>query len=76
MARNRSASLYDGDESYFVSMTDLMVGMLFIFIIMLMAFTLNLRNAQQTHENINKELTGAREARDHMLAQEHHRHGQ
>lgn len=37
----------EGDESYFVSMTDLMVGMLFIFVIMLMAFVLNLREAQQ-----------------------------
>jgi len=67
MAQNRRVLLDDEGESYFVSMTDLMVGMLFIFIIMLMAFALNLRDAQQTHEDINKELTGARKARDHML---------
>ena len=57
----------DQDESYFVSMTDLMVGMLFIFIIMLMAFALNYREAQQTQADINEELTGARKARDRML---------
>lgn len=34
------------DENYFVSMTDMMVGILFIFIIMLMVFALNFR--QQT----------------------------
>jgi len=34
------------DENYFVSMTDMMVGILFIFIIMLMIFALNFR--QQT----------------------------
>src|SRR3954469_304642 len=41
-------------ENYFVSMTDMMVGVLFVFIIMLMAFALNFQ--QQTdrqEENIN-----------------------
>ena len=63
----RKTHLSDEDESYFVSMTDLMVGMLFVFIIMLMAFALNLREAQQTQERINEEQTGARKARDQML---------
>lgn len=40
-----SAHHSEQDESYFVSMTDLMVGMLFVFIIMLMAFALNLQTA-------------------------------
>ena len=30
-------------ENYFISMTDMMVGMLFIFLIMLMVFALNYR---------------------------------
>lgn len=38
------------DENYFVSMTDMMVGILFIFIIMLMVFALNFR--QQTDETV------------------------
>ncbi len=63
----RSTLPGEADENYFISMTDLMIGMLFVFIIMLMAFTLNLRNAQQAQESINAELTGARQARDHML---------
>lgn len=67
MSQVRSQHLSEGDESYFVSMTDLMVGMLFVFIIMLMAFALNLRDAQQTQEKINAEQTGARKARDRML---------
>jgi len=37
----------DTEESYFVSMTDIMVGLLFIFILMLMAFALMLKDAQQ-----------------------------
>jgi chemotaxis protein MotB len=67
MAPEHTPHLGEEDESYFVSMTDLMVGMLFIFIIMLMAFALNYREAQQTRETINEKLTGARKARDQML---------
>jgi flagellar motor protein MotB len=37
----------DEEESYFVSMTDLMVGLLFIFIIMLMFFALQYREAER-----------------------------
>ena len=33
----------EGGENYFVSMTDMMVGMLFLFIILLMVFALNYR---------------------------------
>lgn len=40
----------DEDENYFVSMTDMMVGILFIFIIMLMVFALNFR--QLTDETV------------------------
>lgn len=40
------------DENYFVSMTDMMVGILFIFIIMLMVFALNFR--QKTDEQKDK----------------------
>jgi len=36
----------EAEESYFVSMTDVMVGLLFIFIIMLMAFALMLKDEQ------------------------------
>lgn len=46
------------DENYFVSMTDMMVGILFIFIIMLMIFALNFR--QQTDQTVK--LTAEQEA--------------
>ena len=46
------------EESYFVSMTDIMVGLLFIFVIMLMAFGLMLKEAEdgtkKTQVNLNK----------------------
>ncbi|MBE0701623.1 MAG: hypothetical protein IH582_00310, partial [Afipia sp.] len=45
------------DENYFVSMTDMMVGILFIFIIMLMVFALNFR--QLTDETV--QLTEAQQ---------------
>lgn len=55
-----SAHHSEQDESYFVSMTDLMVGMLFVFIILLMAFALNLKE-QET------KLTQTDTARAEML---------
>jgi flagellar motor protein MotB len=48
------------EESYFVSMTDMMVGLLFIFIIMLMYFAIQLQNR-------TKALSDARDTRDEIL---------
>ena len=74
MAIERATHLAEEDDSYFVSMTDLMVGMLFIFIIMLMAFALSFREAQQEQQTINEEQKtiteaslGSRKARDAIL---------
>jgi len=67
MAKPRSASLAVEEESYFVSMTDLMVGMLFIFIIMLMAFALNLREQEHKFDQTTSSLTKANETRREML---------
>jgi hypothetical protein len=39
-------------ENYFVSMTDMMVGMLFIFIIMLMVFALNYRKGDDDSKRV------------------------
>jgi chemotaxis protein MotB len=44
-------------ENYFVSMTDMMVGMLFIFIIMLMVFALNYRRGDDDSKRIKDCLT-------------------
>lgn len=46
------------DENYFVSMTDMMVGILFVFIIMLMVFALNFR--QLTDDTV--QLTAEQQA--------------
>lgn len=55
MALDQSHHLDEEEESYFVSMTDLMVGMLFVFIIMLMAFALNFQVAEESAEQAKVE---------------------
>lgn len=50
------------DESYFVSVSDLMVGLLFLFIIILMAFALNFRSAEDAAEATLEALTSERNA--------------
>lgn len=55
------------EESYFVSMTDLMVGMLFVFIIILMAFALNLKKQETDLGQTIDDLTAARETRSALL---------
>jgi len=53
------------EESYFASMTDMLVGLIFIFIIMLMAFALQYRGAQadlsRDEAEIRSELEAIRE---------------
>lgn len=70
-------------ESYFVSMTDLMIGLLFVFIILLMSFALTYRDAQkrseaastdyrireETLEATNRRLTDNRRTLEHILTQ-------
>lgn len=46
-------------ENYFVSMTDIMVGLLFVFIIMLMTFALNYRERQDVSEEDIRRLRQA-----------------
>jgi outer membrane protein OmpA-like peptidoglycan-associated protein len=46
----------EAEESYFVSMTDVMVGLLFIFIIMLMAFALMLKDEQAETEETRTDV--------------------
>lgn len=66
MARSRHYQA-EQEESYFVSMTDMMIGVLFVFIIMLMAFALNLREAEEVQEQEIDRLTGAMQARTELL---------
>ena len=53
------------EESYFISMTDLMVGLLFIFIIMLMFFALQFKDAR---EQTVDHLRSAEEVRRQILS--------
>lgn len=50
----------DSEESYFVSMTDMMVGLIFIFIIMLMYFAFQYRHEEQRTADITEELEKTR----------------
>lgn len=52
------------DENYFVSMTDMMVGILFIFIILLMVFALNFRQQTDVSEDQIKRLQEAAQQAD------------
>src|SRR3954447_3494010 len=45
-------------ENYFISMTDMMVGMLFLFIILLMVFALNYRVGDDDSKRIKDCLIG------------------
>jgi chemotaxis protein MotB len=59
----------DHDEGYFASFTDLLVGILFIFIIMLMMFATNYQQKQQHTEDVTKVLTKINEARNQILVE-------
>ena len=67
-AKFRAAeSAAEGGESYFVSMTDLMTGFLFIFIIMLMYFVLRLSIAEERQQSVTEQLVSAKDTRDQIL---------
>lgn len=57
------------DESYLASLSDLMVGLLFLFIIMLMAFALNFRAAEdEARAELDQLESGSEEIRAAKLA--------
>lgn len=58
--RRRNGRAHGGGESYFVSLNDLLVGMLFIFIILLMAFALSYQSAERKLKDELGERTSAR----------------
>ncbi len=57
------------EEGYFVSMTDMMVGMLFLFIIMLMFFALKFNEAAVEHRETVQDLIGSDKTREDLLAE-------
>jgi chemotaxis protein MotB len=54
-----SSQQHDEEENYFISMTDMMVGVLFIFIIMLMVFALNFREQTDNQADETERLQQA-----------------
>lgn len=66
-AKTEPVHLVDEEESYYVSMTDLMVGVIFIFVIILMYFALQLQQAESRRLTRIDELERAQQARTEML---------
>jgi chemotaxis protein MotB len=54
-------------ESYLESLSDLLVGLLFIFIIILMSFALNFRIAQDATKSTERNLSDAAQLRSNLL---------
>lgn len=62
MILEEAQELVAEEENYFVSMTDLMVGLVFVFIILLMYFAMQF-------QDVTEELTGASKTRTEILEQ-------
>ncbi len=62
-----------GEDSYLASVSDLLVGLLFVFIIMLMAFALDFRSAEQEAQTVKRdfesELAKVAAERDRLAAE-------
>ena len=54
MASRHFAGHFEDDEGYFVSMTDMIVGLLFIFIIMLMFFAMRFQEATKRQDDVTQ----------------------
>src|SRR5215831_7816948 len=48
----------EDEESYFISMTDVIIGLLFVFIIMLMFFAMRFQEATQTQNEVTQKQNG------------------
>jgi flagellar motor protein MotB len=57
------------EENYFISMTDLMVGLVFIFVLLLMYFALQFRQTSDRLTRTTDELTSANRTRTAILEQ-------
>lgn len=55
-------------ESYLESLSDLLIGLLFIFIIILMSFSLSLRVATERNHAIERRLSDSIQLRTELLA--------
>ena len=59
-SRSRRATADHGDESYFISMTDIMVGMLFVFILIIMYFSYQLKVQSEAQDDYAQNATDHR----------------
>lgn len=59
----------ESSQSYLESLSDLLVGMLFVFIIILMVFALNYRVAQQQTREVTERLANAAQLRSDLLTE-------
>ena len=55
------------EETYFISMTDMMVGLIFIFIILLMYFALQFQDMAHQFQDVTDQLTSANRTRAQIL---------
>lgn len=60
--RTRSAAIEEESEGYFASISDLMVGVLFVFLLMLTVFAINFRDAESDQDAKRKDLEAAQAA--------------
>jgi len=74
MATKHYAVQSEDEESYFISMTDVVIGLLFIFIIMLMFFAMRFQEATHTQNEATQkqnklidDLTGSETTRSNIL---------
>src|SRR5258708_10784587 len=74
MATRHYADHGGDEESYFASMTDVVIGLLFVFIIMLMFFAMRFQEATQKQDAVTEkqtalieDLTDAETARSNIL---------
>ncbi len=67
--RTRDQSTAGPAHNYFISMTDMMVGLIFLFIIMLMFFALKLERTATEGAGLIASLTTTEETRAHILTE-------
>jgi chemotaxis protein MotB len=69
MRRRRSGTTTESEgEGYLVSVSDLMVGLLFVFILILLAFSLQLSEAERAADSERTGLVARRQTLEHELA--------
>jgi len=63
----RGALAEEYGEGYLASVSDLMAGLIFIFVITLMVFALQLAEEKAVHAEKTQELVAAKVTREHIL---------